>query len=308
MFFAGVLSVVSASATPYKALYVEASVYPSGAGTVYLSSKNDEDAGYVKEKSASPGETAFIKCVLGENGNTDVVGCNARGGVYEVVIDAVHSNGYELVCYADKIREDGIYRDSDVYPVIKGNGEFFRQWSVEWTGNGDWINIDNPELPTRGNERDAVFNDFDNNVSENPDTHVYAIFRKVGDELPRYDGDETITISDKATDGESFYATMYYSYKNLEVPANAEAETYKVDNGRLEVSKTYATGDVIPAKTGVVVKTATPGDSNFEYTKSEGEGDSDNMLRGTDKAKQIEDNNETIENRHKFGAGGIFRG
>ncbi|MBQ6186994.1 MAG: hypothetical protein IJK49_03470 [Prevotella sp.] len=213
---AGVMFVASANAvTPYKNLYVEASVYPTGSGYVYLDGKNDEDKKFIYEQSEDYGETAFIKYVGGENGGGgDAVGCNAGMGVYEIAVFVDPEVDYELVCYADKIKEDGIYGKSDVYPVIDGTGEGQRSWNFEWSGEGNWININCPDdiCPvtgssdgsvegTDGRKREDCFKrtDFWN---ADPDTYVYVIMRKVGDELPKFVEDETaihgLTIDNKS--------------------------------------------------------------------------------------------------------------
>ncbi len=94
-----------------------------------------------------------------------------------------------------------------------------------------------------------------------------------------------VTISAAATDGTNYYGTLYYGEKNLVVPANMSAITYKVNNGKLTVSKEYTAGDVIPAGTAVVLKTSTPRDGfSFEVTTEAGTGDDDNMLLGSDVA------------------------
>ncbi len=213
---AGVMFVASANAvTPYKNLYVEASVYPTGSGYVYLDGKNDEDRGYIYEQSEDWGETAFIKYVGGENGGGgDAVGCNAGMGIYEIAVSAEAEADYELVCYADKIKEDGVYGKEDVYPVIKGTGEGQRSWNYEWVGNGEWININCSDdiCPVTGNSNgDAEGCDGRKREdclkktdlwNADPDTYVYVIFRKVGDELPKFVEDETaihgLTIDNKS--------------------------------------------------------------------------------------------------------------
>lgn len=215
---AGVMFVASANAvTPYKNLYVEASVYPTGSGYVYLDGKNDEDKGFIYEQSEDWGETAFIKYVGGENGGGgDAVGCNAGMGVYEIAVSVEAEADYELVCYADKIKEDGIYGKEDVYPVIKGTGEGQRSWNYEWVGKGEWININCPDdiCPVTGNSKgDAEGCDGRKREdclektdlwNADPDTYVYVIMRKVGDELPKFESDETgiegINVNDNVND------------------------------------------------------------------------------------------------------------
>ena len=191
---AGLVIAASASATPYKALYVQAIAEPSGAGVVYLGPKSDEDQGYVYDISEEEGETAFIQWVGGENsdGADMTIGCTKQIGLYEVLAYAFPENGYEFVCFADKVKEDGIYNSDDCYSVIHGNNAS-EGWTFdfEWTGNGDKINVNSLDHEQDGHSsdgisRDEVYERFAEFVHETPDTYVYAIFRKVGDELPKF--------------------------------------------------------------------------------------------------------------------------
>lgn len=194
---------VSASAvTPFKNLYVEAYVSPTGAGEVYINPKNDEDAGYVFDQSEDWGETAYLKYVGGENGNgDDVKGCNkpenpaSPNGTFEVKMNAAANAGYELVCYADAVYEDGIYGESDVYPTFTGDTQNTRVWSFTWTGEAELINVNSLDAPQTGdsNNDDAAYPSRDECLADEslwntePDTKVYAIFREVGAELPKFD-------------------------------------------------------------------------------------------------------------------------
>ena len=78
------------------------------------------------------------------------------------------------------------------------------------------------------------------------------------------------------------YSTMYYSDKNLQVPSGVTATTYKVTN-KLEKSKTYAAGDVIPAGEAVVLQ-GSEGAHYFGVVEGDLSGDKDanNALKGTD--------------------------
>lgn len=78
------------------------------------------------------------------------------------------------------------------------------------------------------------------------------------------------------------YGTLYYSDKNLVVPANVTATTYRIDNDELQDIKTYASGDVIPAGTGVAIHSPQSGVYKFPFTTQEGEPATGNMLLGTD--------------------------
>lgn len=88
---------------------------------------------------------------------------------------------------------------------------------------------------------------------------------------------ETITL----TIGSTGYASLYYSDKALRVANGLVAYTYKVRYNHLLVSKTYSEGDVIPAATGVVFK-GTQGSYSLTVTSNAGEGDANNLLKGSD--------------------------
>ena len=99
----------------------------------------------------------------------------------------------------------------------------------------------------------------------------------------------TVTINKNASDASGMcYGTLFYSNLNLVVPTGLTAYTYKVNDGTLTESKTYAIGEVIPAGTAVVVKTSAALTENTDYdfavTTEVGVADADNMLHGTDGA------------------------
>ncbi len=84
--------------------------------------------------------------------------------------------------------------------------------------------------------------------------------------------------------GSTKYATLYYGNENLIVPANVTAMTYKANGDKIAVSKTYATGEVIPKGTAVVLEGTAAGAYNFIVTTADGEGDSESDLYGLDVA------------------------
>ena len=83
----------------------------------------------------------------------------------------------------------------------------------------------------------------------------------------------------------ALYGTLYLGNYSVKVPEGAEAYTMTLNGeGMLARSKTYGVGDVVPAGTAVVVHGAA-GVYNFQLTDDEGEGDDNNLLRGSDKAE-----------------------
>ena len=77
------------------------------------------------------------------------------------------------------------------------------------------------------------------------------------------------------------YATLYYGDKNLVVPEGVEASAITVESGSITQAQVYASGDIIPMGTGVLLK-ASEGDYVFDVTTEEGTAASANMLRGSD--------------------------
>lgn len=94
-----------------------------------------------------------------------------------------------------------------------------------------------------------------------------------------YDKIASIEVPVSIVDGE--YATFYYGGFNLKVPAGVTATTYSYANNALTTSKTYNEGDVIPAKTPVVLK-ANEGDYFFAGTTETGERPTATNLHGSD--------------------------
>ena len=215
-FLAVVALALGANATPYKALYAEVSAAPSGGGVVYVSPKNDEDAGFVAEQSADWGETAFIKWVGGENSDgQSYPGCTGGIGLYEVVVKAQPEAGFEVVCVANKVKANGIYTKEDCYAVIHGeesaNFSFDFDYSAIVT-DGVKISVNNASHPQDGHSsddgalrREDVFANFGTYVNAEPDAQVFVIFRKIGESLPKFAGDgpagDTFPIKLTTADG-----------------------------------------------------------------------------------------------------------
>ena len=81
------------------------------------------------------------------------------------------------------------------------------------------------------------------------------------------------------------YATLYYGDKNLVVPEGVEASAITVEGGSMTKSQVYATGDIIPQGTGVLLQ-ASEGDYVFGVTSEEGTAPTANMLRGSDEEEE----------------------
>lgn len=186
---AGVLFTLTASAgsTPYKNLYVEASV-GTGSGLVYLDVYNQDDQAYVYDMSLDIDENVFLKATIGENGSeSNTGGVNSGAGRYLANLLVYADAGYELVALTDKVKADGVYTNEDCYAVYKNGTDTFDYTCDDETPLS--INVNN--MTTHPNDdgnsaepgRDGVFAKWTGN--ESVDTHIYAIFRKVGDQFPK---------------------------------------------------------------------------------------------------------------------------
>lgn len=98
----------------------------------------------------------------------------------------------------------------------------------------------------------------------------------------------TVSVAAAATDGEYNYATLYYSDKNLSVPAGIKAYTATVAGGELMLNEISG---VIPAGTAVVLKTDAKltETTDFQFTEVAEAAvvEADNMLKGSDEAATI---------------------
>lgn len=98
----------------------------------------------------------------------------------------------------------------------------------------------------------------------------------------------TVSVAAAATDGEYNYATLYYSDKNLSVPAGIKAYTATVAGGELMLNEISG---VIPAGTAVVLKTdaklSETTDFQFTEVAEAAVVEADNMLKGSDEAATI---------------------
>lgn len=207
------LAAAANASTGYKCLYTEANVYPAGAGEVYLYVRDEEHPEYIKDISADyDPESAFLKAVIDiqggwgpedDEGNGKVEDCTngVSHDALRAIIYAMPYDGYELVCYANAIQEDGIYGRKDCFAVLHEysgeSPEKVMDW--EYTGAGDMINVNNPDHPENANSdkddpnkpmpEDCVLDEYNDLWNESPDCVVYVIFREEGAEYPMFDAD-----------------------------------------------------------------------------------------------------------------------
>ena len=192
---------------------------------------------------------------------------------------------------------------ASVEPVVTTLAEL-----AELTHVADLVKVENVTLSVDedkyymnvGEAQVQLFDKFGTNVipTEIDETKVYnvtGVFGAIYNEAPEVFptaieevADETVEVEIKAaaTDGKgNYYSTLYYGDKNLVVPEGIEAYTYSVANGNIEESWMYSEGEVIPAATGVVLKTTTADTYYyFKVTTATGDEDPDNALLGTDGA------------------------
>ena len=84
------------------------------------------------------------------------------------------------------------------------------------------------------------------------------------------------------------YSTLYYSRCNFKVPSGVTATTYKLGDGygKLEESRVYSEGDVIPAGEPVVLQGAAGTYKFYPVKNTLNVPDPNNILLGTDGAEQ----------------------
>ena len=238
---------VNASATTYfKNLYVEAEVVPAGAGVIYLTAKNDDDAKYVYSVSEDYAENVNIYATLGENGTQDqYTGCtgyavDASGSLsnYEVQLYIEPTDGYEVVCVTNTIQPSGLYYPDVCYQKHTGTGydNFVFSWDYTTGENGNLINVNSSSREVDANSdegnigRDGAF--ALDNWSENPDTKLYVIFREKGTDNPKFDPDYApLKLGDANTDGE-------INLKDAEAIA-----AYRLNKGSINPKYADANGD-----------------------------------------------------------------
>ena len=77
------------------------------------------------------------------------------------------------------------------------------------------------------------------------------------------------------------YCSLYYGDRALVIPDGVVARTYKFVGDRLQRSKEYVAGMILPRGTAVILN-AVPNTYNFVVTNKEGVRDDNNVLRGAD--------------------------
>lgn len=87
------------------------------------------------------------------------------------------------------------------------------------------------------------------------------------------------SVSVKVSDAR--YCSLYYGDRAFIIPNGVVARTYKFVGDKLQRSKEYVVGMVLPRGTAVILNAA-PNTYNFVVTNKEGVKDENNVLRGTD--------------------------
>lgn len=253
---AGVMLAATASATtPYKNIHAAVSVYPAGAGLVYLTAKDEEEQGLTYEQSEDFAETAFIKVTSGENG--DPTQCNpatyneegvktggnegfmedALGtlGYYDVNLAIMPEDGYEFVALTTEVAEDGVYTPATAIMRRVGGAtnEFVFHWDYEMSGDDyfyNLININSADVPVVMNSDQGAKSDAyaKGGWSEEPDTHYYAVFRKVGAEYPKLVLDQAAGVEKVVMSAEAEAALFNVAGQKV----SADAKGIVIMNGK----------------------------------------------------------------------------
>ncbi|MCF0194246.1 MAG: chitobiase/beta-hexosaminidase C-terminal domain-containing protein, partial [Bacteroidaceae bacterium] len=102
---------------------------------------------------------------------------------------------------------------------------------------------------------------------------------------PTY-SDYTISVPTPVdvTIGSTGFSTIYYSDKNLTVPAGVAGWTYSLNGDALQATESYPAGTTIPAGEGVVLYTTAPATYTFAAVTTAGDKVAGNLLKGSDEA------------------------
>jgi hypothetical protein len=183
-------------------------------------------------------------------------------GVCEVVIYGPYTVG-ENQCYT-------IYDEAKgyLYAASSSSNYLRTEELLDANGNGQWtIEIDDEGIATIKAQGENSRNWMRFNGSGNGLFACYASDSKQSDiYLFEKDGDNgtvttTVEIAEACTDGEKYYGT--YSNENaFVVPSDVTVAEIGIKDGALNV-KEYVTGSLVPANTGVMISSATPGDKSL---------------------------------------------
>ncbi len=153
---------------------------------------------------------AYIKAVRGENGSMSGFDCTGTIGRYEFILNNEPEAGYEFVCYSNvlKTEDNAVYTPTECYALIHGEGTLGRRvedfnYNAPESAYGD-LNEDNKgnhfingnldskrQNDPKDDTPENVFNSISKEnqgdyFSADPDRTIYAIFRPVGAEYPKF--------------------------------------------------------------------------------------------------------------------------
>ena len=89
--------------------------------------------------------------------------------------------------------------------------------------------------------------------------------------------------------GRSLYATLYYADRSLVVPDGITAYSYDYHDGKLVIDRTYQTNEIIPARTGVLLKAKARGEYLFRRTSAQGKASTMSIMRGTSTDRRVDE-------------------
>ncbi len=205
--------------------------------------------------------------------NSDMVDNTNGTATHPIVLQSAGSDNWYLMD-----GESFLYWTTGNYLYVSNDAsQEGNTWSVNFGEDGMSINNVNTE------ERYIQFNPSSPRFACYAGTQKNVVLYK---ELMVAPISVTIGTSATGADG-AYYSSVYYSDKALKVPAGVECQTYKMTDGKLTVSKTYADGSVIPAGEAVVIKASVAGKVNFVVTTTTEQKDANSMLKGCDVATTI---------------------
>jgi hypothetical protein len=140
--------------------------------------------------------------------------------------------------------------------------------------NGNTLTAD------KGTINSGVWTGFENEVTltNNESDNTQIRFKSI---TIKYAEPETVTLASACTDGTKYYGT-FSTNRAFVVLSDIVVSEIKVVDGKLSIEN-YATGDIVPANTGVMISSTTSGNHTLGLITDEGASvlGNDNMLKAS---------------------------
>ena len=207
---------IAKASTPFKNFYVTMDAYPSGAGTVYMSSDDPDPLLPIYGEE----EYCDYKFTSGEDDQETVNGANI--GRYHVWLQAKPAEGWKFLGFTEVIKEDYSYTAEDFVVDMKSSktNPDVKDGYIIWDVNANRGVSRDADMETDDEHDGNWVRDWVRNSGywpDQPDHHYYAVFTKA-------------------------YSTVSYAYTGEDESVNRQSETF----GTLQISPfSHSQGDPV---------------------------------------------------------------